>query len=465
MNTLGRWNAALDSEGQDMNRREFLMAGATAAAGLALARNAGGDGGSAAEQRSMPHRPDTKPIKEVRVGFVGVGARGSGLCQILMGLEGVRVNAVCDLLPERVAAIQAIAETNKHPKLTGYSGGLHEYKKLCAREDLDLVVNATPWEWHAPIAVEAMKAGKHAAIEVPAAITVEECWQLVETAEKTRRHCIMLENVCYFRNVMAILNMVREGVFGDLVHCEGGYQHDLIAAGDLLFDRKGALTWRGEHFAKYNGNLYPTHPIGPIAQWLNINRGDRFDYLVSVSSKDAGLDLRYAERTGAKTSPAQPRFKNGDVNTTIIRTAGGVTVTLYFDTQLPRPADMIFRVQGTKGMYLGTIEQIYLEGRSPKVDTWEPFAPYLEKYDHPLWKQLADKARGHSHGGGDFLQFYRLIKALRAGAPLDMDVYDAAAWSVICPMTERSVANRGRTEDFPDFTRGAWKIRPKLAIN
>jgi hypothetical protein len=263
---------------------------------------------------------------------------------------------------------------------------------------------------------------------------------------------------------MAILNMVRQGVLGELVHCEVGYQHDLVAAGDLLFNRAGALTWRGEHFARRNGNLYPTHPIGPVAQWMNINRGDRFDYLVSVSSRNAGLDTRYARRTGKAAESGGPRFRQGDVNTTIIRTANGQTITLYFDTQLPRPYDMIFRVQGVSGMYLGTTDQIYIEGRSPKQDVWEPFAPYLQQYDHPLWKAMATRAAGHSHGGGDFLQFYRLVQALRAGTALDMDVYDAATWSVICPMTERSAANRGRTEDFPDFTRGRWKTTPPLPV-
>lgn len=445
-----------------LHRREFLRAGALASASATLGSLAVADCLGFTEEDAS-RTPDLRPLDRVRVGFVGTGARGSGLCQVLMGLEGVEIKALCDLHEDRVVALQKIAEANKLPKPAGYFGGPDEYKKLCAREDLDLVVNATPWEWHARIAVEAMNAGKHAAVEVPAAITVEECWQLVETAEKTRRHCMMLENVCYFRNVMAILNMVRQGVFGELVHCEGGYQHDLIAAGALLFEHDGTLTWRGENFAKRSGNLYPTHPIGPIAQWMNINRGDRFDYLVSVSSKNAGLDARYAEKTGRRSTNGT--FKNGDVNTTIIRTVNGLTVTLYFDTQLPRPYDMILRVQGTRGIYSGTLDKIYLEGQSPKQDTWEPFGTYMEKYDHPLWKAVGEKAKGYAHDGGDFMQLYRLIKALRAGTSLDMDVYDAATWSVIGPLTERSVAHRGRSEDVPDFTRGRWKTNPPVFMN
>lgn len=444
------------------NRRDVLRAGVLAGTASAFSSLAL-PGCSTMTGPGLSRTPDLKPIDLIRVGFVGVGARGAGLCQILMGMEGVQVRAVCDLKENHVLNIQNMATAAKLYKPDGYWGGPHEYRKLCAREDLDLIVNATPWEWHAPIAIDAMNAGKHAAVEVPAAITTEHCWQLVETAEKTRRHCIMLENVCYFRNVMAILNMVQQGLFGELVHCEGGYQHDLISAGELLFRNDGSLLWRGEHFAKHNGNLYPTHPIGPIAQWMNINRGDRFDYLVSITSKNAALDARYAERFGGKAA-AKPTFKNGDINTTIIHTVNGHTVTLYFDCQSPRPADMIFRVQGTRGIYSGTLDKIYLEGTTKTIDTWEPFGPYLEKHDHPLWKATGGTAKNYSHGGGDYLQFYRLVKALRAGTPLDMDVYDAASWSVICPMTEQSAANRGRTLDFPDFTRGRWKNTPPLRI-
>ncbi len=443
------------ADGSGCSRRVILRAGAVAGLGAAA--------GVVPAWAAATQPAAAKPLDAVRVGFVGVGGRGSGLCQILMGIEGVQVKAVCDLKAENVTVIQSIAEANKLPRPDGYHGGPHEYRRLCGRDDIDLVVNATPWEWHAPICVDAMNAGKHVAVEVPVALTIEECWQLVETAERTGRHCMMLENVCYFRNVMALLNMVDQGLFGELVHCEAGYQHDLISAGELLFNRAGSLTWRGEHFARRSGNLYPTHPIGPVAWWMDINRGDRFDYLVSVSSGNIGLDARYAERTGAK--PPGGTFKNGDINTCIIRTAKGRTVTLYFDTQLPRPYDMILRVQGSKGIYSGTLNSVYLEGRSPQVDAWEPFGPYQEKYDHPLWKALAEKAKGHSHGGGDYLQFVRLIEALRTGRPLDMDVYDAATWSVIGPMSERSAASRGRTEEFPDFTRGKWKTNPPLKIN
>lgn len=439
-------------------RREVIRCGGAMLAAVGLT-------GCAKPQAPFTREVRQGPLERVRVGFVGAGARGSGLCQILMLLEGVEIKAICDIDASRVATLQKMAQANKLPTPDAYTDGPDAWRRLCERDDIDLVVIATPWELHAPMCLVAMNAGKHAAVEVPAALTAEECWQLVETAEKTRRHCMMLENVCYFRNVMAVLNMVRQGVFGEIMHCEGGYQHDLIAAGPLLFDRKGKLTWRGEHYARRNGNLYPTHPIGPIAQWMDINRGDRFDYLVSVSSRNSGLTERYLKNIELPAGRAPRTFASGDINTTILRTVNGHTVTLYYDTQLPRPADMILRVQGTRGLYIGSIDKIYLEGMSPAKDTWEPWSPYQEKYDHPLWRAQAEKAKGHSHGGGDYLTLYRLIEALRRGSPLDMDVYDAATWSVISPLTEKSAAERGRSVDVPDFTRGAWKTRPPVRID
>jgi len=444
------------------NRRDFLRIGAAAGLSSALASLTLPGCASLAKTGLAP-MPDRSPIERVRIGFVGVGGRGTGLCYILMGVEGVEIRAVCDLKEDRVARIQKRAEEKGFPKPAGYSRGEYDFKRLCARDDLDLVVTATPWEWHTPVCLAAMNAGKHAATEVPAAVTVDECWQLVETAEKTRRHCVMLENVCYFRNVMMVMNMLRQGLLGELIHCAGGYQHSLCDDGEVL-DPKGHLRWRGKHWAKRNGNLYPTHPIGPIAQWMNINRGDRFDYLVSISSKSRAANVHYAQRFGADHPLAKQEFAQGDVNTTLIRTVNGLTVTLYHDTQLPRPYDLIFRVQGTKGIYSGTLNQIYIEGTSPGGHKWEPIGRYAAEYDHPLWQALESKAKGSGHGGGDFIECYRLIQALRQGTPTDMDVYDAATWSVISGLSERSVAHRGRSVDFPDFTRGRWKTNPPIGI-
>jgi len=330
------------------------------------------------------------------------------------------------------------------------------------KEDLDLVITATPWEWHVPVCVAAMKARKHAAPEVPAAVTVDECWQLVETSEKTRRYCVILENCCYGRSEMMVLNMVRQGLLGELVHGEAGYLHDLRS---LKFDPEYYEgMWRLKHSIERNGNLYPTHGLGPVAQCMNINRGDRFDYLVSISSKSMGLNLYAAKKLGPDHPKAKVKYALGDINVSLIRTVNGRTITLYHDCSSPRPYSRINLVQGTKGIFQGYPDRIYIEGKSPEKDTWEPLENYATQYEHPLWKARAQDAKGAGHGGMDYMVLYRLIKCLRNGTPPDMDVYDAATWSVVSELSERSVADRGRSVDFPDFTRGKWKTNPPLGI-
>lgn len=414
-------------------RREFLRRGAAGAMSLAVGAR------SMAEERE-PALPGLPPVDPVRVGFVGVGGRGTALLGILLGLEGVEVRAVCDLLEDRVARAQEMAVAAGRERPTGYSRGETDFERLCGTEDVDLVINAVrPWKWHVPISVAAMKAGKHAATEVPAAETIEGCWQLVETAETTGKLCVMLENVCYFRNAMLVHHMLRRGLFGDIRHCEAGYQH-------YLPPRPGATSQaRGDKV--HTANSYPTHPIGPVAQWMDINRGNRFDYLVSMSAD------------GSRGN------SDADINTSLIRTANGQTITLYYDTRLPRPYDLIFRVQGTRGIYSATLERIYLEGRSPQREAWEPMDGYYVEFEHPLWKQLGEKAlAAGGHGGADWLMLHRLIRALRKGTAPDMDVHDAAAWSAITELSERSVARRSGSVDFPDFTRGRWRTTPPIGI-
>jgi predicted dehydrogenase len=415
------------------DRRSFLKTGAAAGAAWAVGRE-----GFAVDASDVKARP----IDKVRIGLVGIGARGTGLLDVLLDLEGVAIKAVCDIIPDRVAKAQATVTAAKQPKPTGYSRGETDFKRLCETEELDLVINATrPWKWHVPISVAAMTAGKHAATEVPAAETIEECWQLIETAEKTQKYCTMLENCCYFREAMLVHNMLRKGLFGELRHCEAGYQH---YSGSV----RPAAPGRPKDNKIYTANSYPTHPIGPIAQWMDINRGNRFDYLVSMS----------ADGTRGNRS--------ADINTSLIRTVHGQTITLYFDTKLPRPYDLIYRVQGTRGICMASSDKIYIEGRSPKPETWEPMEAYYREFEHPLWKALGEKAlkRG-GHGGGDWMVMYRLIKALRTGAPPDMDVYDAATWSCITELSEKSVAKRSSPMDFPDFTRGRWKTTPPIRVN
>ncbi len=312
-----------------------------------------------------------------------------------------------------------------------------------------------------------MQTGKYAATEVPAALTVDECWELVDTSEQTGKPCMLLENVCYYRNVMLVLNLIRQGMLGDLLHAAGGYQHDVRGA---KIGPTGEVKWRGMHSVARNANLYPTHPIGPIAWWADINRGDRFTYLVSMSSRSRGINRYVAERFGADHPNATREYALGDVNTTLIKTARGLTVTLYHDTQSPRPYDLILQVQGTEGIYSGTLDKIYLEGRSPRqgarhqAPVWEDMADYYRQYEHPIWKTLGQTAKQYPHGPADYMELHQFVKAVRSQSQTPIDVYDAATWSVITPLTEQSVASKSAAVDFPDFTRGKWATTKPVDI-
>ncbi len=441
-----------------LGRRDFLIAG-SAVGGALIA-----GGRTLAQTRSQTEDlspiPAPKPIEHLRVGFIGIGKRGRYLVELMAGLPGVEIKAVCDVLPDRVKVAQDTIVELGCARPDGYSESERAFERMCERDDLDLIVNAAPWSWHVPMCVAAMESGRHTFTEVPAATTLEGCHQLVETSERTGQHCVIMENCCYFRNAMMVLNMVRQGLFGEMLHCEAGYQHYRIAQN--VFDDKGNLLWCGEEEARRNGNLYPTHAVGPVGQWLNINRGDRFDYLVSVSGKSRGLNLYAAEHFGADHPLARREYALGDINTTIIRTIKGCTITLYHDTQAPRPYDLIYRAQGTKGLYMGTLDKIFIEGRT-QGDTWETMEGYSE-FEHPLWKAQAAHAEGKGHGGADYIMLQRLVRCFQTGTYPDMDVYDAADWSVIAPLSEQSVANRGRSIDFPDFTRGQWRTRSPLPI-
>jgi hypothetical protein len=378
----------------------------------------------------------------------------------LLRIEGVEIKAVCDIVEERVAKIQSWVVEAGQPKPTGYSRGEYDFIRLCEEEDIDLVYNATPWRWHVPICVAAMKNGKHAATEVPAAVTIDECWEMVEAAEKYQKHCVMMENCNYGRAEMLVFNMVRQGVLGEILHAECGYLHDLRA---VKFDYNGEGLWRREHSKTRNGNLYPTHGLGPVAQCMDINRGDKFDYLVSMSSPSRGLQEYVLKTFPEGSKERQEKYVLGDVNTSLIKTANGRTIFLSHDTNLPRPYSRINLVQGTKGIFQGYPHRAHIEGRSEE-HKWQPMEELLEEFDHPLWKTVGEQAKGAGHGGMDYLEDYRLIKCLREGLPLDMNVYDAAALSAVSELTERSVANGSRPVEFPDFTRGMWKKYPKLGI-
>jgi predicted dehydrogenase len=425
-----------------MNRRSFLRASLAAGAGLAIA-----PGVLSAEGRS------------IKLGVIGTGSRGTGLIQTLLLFKQVELRAVCDVVRSRAGRAAGLIEnrTGRAPEI--YADTEAAWEALVRRPDLDGVIIATPWEWHARMAIGAMQSGKCPGVEVPAAITSKECHDLVKTSEKTGVPCMMLENVCYYRNVMSLLRMIRAGLFGELAHCEAGYQHDCRA---LMFESDGKLTWRGRHSAALNGNQYPTHSLGPAAQWLGINRGDRFVSISSVSSAAYGLREYAAARFGAQHEAAQRSYRQGDVNTSILRTDRGRTVTLYFNLSTYRPYDLIQRVEGVRGIYLGTTNSICLQ-KEGAAETWEPFAPYEDKYEHPMWKELGQAAsKSGGHGGAEYLMFTDYLKSVEQRKPAPQDVYDAAAWSAIFPLSCESVAKGGRQLSFPDFTRGGWKNREAI---
>ncbi|MEA1997453.1 MAG: Gfo/Idh/MocA family oxidoreductase [Gemmatimonadota bacterium] len=421
-----------------INRRAFLKEATTASLALGLSGGAAGLLGSEEE-------------KPVRVGFVGVGRRGTSILRETLGLEGVEVTAMCDIDEEHLGRAQRLVERSGKKKPEGYSRGPEDFRRMVERDDLDAVITATPWKLHTPVMLAAMEAGKYGATEVPAAVTLDECWQLVETSERTGMPCMMLENYCYFSEVMAVLNMVQQGVFGELVHCEAGYQHDIRF---YKFDPDGELTYYGKHSADRDGNLYPTHAIGPVAWWTGINRGDRFTHLVSMSSKSLGLNRYISKKFGPEHPNAKRKYASGDVNTTLIKTEKGLTVTLYYNTNLPRPFNLIYRVQGTEGLYSGTLKKLYIEDRSPEEHTWEEFEPYHKEYEHPLMKKYGQDVTGSF---GTFLEVEQFIYSVRHQVQPPIDVYDSATWSAISQLTEQSLAGRSKAVDFPDFTRGKWK--------
>jgi len=443
---------------QGFSRRSFL--GRTAAGGLGATLASLGWGSRAARADVPAWPPKMAPMEKVRVGFVGVGLQGASHIGNLLRIDNVEIRAVCDVREWKVARIQDWVQAERQPKPEGYFGGERDFERLCDRDDLDLVITSTPWRWHVPICVAAMKAGKHAATEVPAAVTLEECWELVETSERTGRHCVMLENCCYGERALLTLNLVRKGLLGEVINAATGYLHDLR---DIKFNGKDEAVWRTEHSVSRDGNLYPTHGLGPVAEAMDINRGDRFDYLVSMSCDSHGLNLYAARKFGADDPLATRRYALGDVNTSLIRPVNGRTITLIHDTSSPRPYSRIERVQGTKGIIEGYPDRVHIEGRSP-LHEWEPFSAYTGEHGHALWKMLEERARSAGHGGMDYLEDYRLIDALLQGRHPDMDVYDAASWSAVAAVSEESVANRSRPVDFPDFTRGRWKTNRPIFI-
>jgi len=445
----------------NFDRRNFLKFSSAAIGGVALA-------GLGLPTEALAKAANDKPV---RLGFVGIGGRGSYHLDAALGIEGVEVPAICELKPERLYNAKRWIEESGRPTPKLYDRGPTDFKRLCAEEKLDAVICSTSWEWHTPICLAAMRNGKHAVSEVPIVLTLEEAWELVETYEKTGKWATLALEQVLLESVdgLTLLNMVQSGLLGDILQAEGGYVHDLRK---VKFDPQGE-PWRLAYDVTHNGNLYPDHPMNKIMSYLDINHGDKLDHLVSMSSKSVMINKYAALNYGASNPYAAKKMTQGDCNTTLIHTSNGKLITLNYDTNTPHPREL-FRIQGTKGVYLGgsALEgsKIYLEGMSPKEHQWEPAEKYLAEFAHPLLKNynpVPRKAAIRGHGGSGTklpLTWHLLIKALRENKMPYFDVYDSVTSSVIFPLSNKSVTARSKTIDVPDFTKGKWKTRAPLSF-
>ncbi|MEO1204000.1 MAG: Gfo/Idh/MocA family oxidoreductase [Pseudomonadota bacterium] len=472
------------------DRREFLKrVSAVAAAGATFPVSS-----RAADERAASHtsmRDYAAPaIDRPRFGIIGMGQRGKSLLPLLLAVPDAELKAICDVDPVSLREARLLLTVGGARDTDVHSGGEYAYRELLERDDIDAVIIATPWRWHAPMAIDAMQAGKHAFVEVPMATTIDDLWQMVEVSEATRRHCMMMENVCYGRDEMMVLNMVRLGLFGDLTHGEGAYIHDLRWQMHEI-DRKTG-SWRTRYHTTMRGNIYPTHGLGPIAEYMGINRGDRFDYMTSMSSPALGR-AAYADREfPADHERNQLEFIKGDMNTTLLQTANGRSIVVQYDTTTARPYSRLNLIQGTGGAFAGypnrialenppaEIQAIYDEEYEQQKASWESggrkgqrparqsfhrwdmdMQKWYARYDHPLWQSMraaAETAGGH--GGMDYMMLRRISQCLSDGIPLDQTVYDGAAWSSLFPLSHESVVARSKAVNIPDFTRGAWRSPP-----
>jgi len=429
-----------DSSG--LSRRGFIAAGALAAALPAA--------------RAAPAAP-AKVAAPVRLGVIGTGSRGTYLMTGALRLKEVAVTALCDTNAANLARAVEIARGARGAPPAAVGGGPFAYRDLLARDDVDAVLVATPMPLHAPMSIEALRAGKHVLSEVAAATTLEECWDLVAAAEQSGRTYMLAENCCYWKPVLTIARMLRAGLFGDCTFAECGYVHDCRS---IQFAADGSLTWRGEMNRDGRGNLYPTHSLGPVAQWLGINRGDRLATLVAMDTKQAGLEAYALRRFGADHRTARVKFAVGDSTTTLIRTARGVCIDLRYDTCSARPhsSTTYYALQGVTASYDSRIDGIWIDGRSQALD-WEPLEKYAAEFEPPLWKKWDAEARTAGHAGGDFFVIREFVDALLEGRPAPIDAADAAAWSAIIPLSAASLRAGSAPQEIPDFTRGRWETR------
>ena len=394
------------------------------------------------------------------------------MINLFLDRPDVEISAICDIDDKMIEMTKEIFRKKGRPIPKIYNRDENDYLNLLSNEDLDGVNIATPWRWHYPMAISAMENNVHVGVEVPAALTVSECWDLVDTSEKTGKLCMIMENVCYRRDIMAILNMVRLGMFGEIIHCQGGYQHDLRHVkfndgsqpygGGVEFGKKGfsEARWRTQHSVDKNADLYPTHGLGPVSPMMDINRGNRMLHVTSTASQARGLNKYIVDKGGKDHPNAQVNFKLGDVVTSVIKCANGQTIVLSHDTNSPRPYSLNFRVQGTQGIWMKDNKSIYIEGLSPENHRWESENKYLNEYDHPLWKRFSsskDDLSQAGHGGMDFFIARAFIESIKGAKKPVIDVYDAVSMSVIVPLSESSIESGSKPIKIPDFTRGKWK--------
>lgn len=417
---------------------------------------------------------------KVRLGFIGTGLRGQVHLAELALRDDVEIIALHDPDPDMMALAQEVLVKAGRAQAIAYTNGNDDFHTLLERNDIDAVIISSPWEFHIAQGIAALEAGKHVGMEVCGALKVEDCWDIVRASQRTGAQVMMLENVCYRRDVMAVLNMVRKGLFGELVHGQGGYQHDLRHVlfnsgtpngyGDgVEFGAKGwsEAKWRTQHYVDRNGELYPTHGLGPLAVMMDINRGNRLTRLSSIASKARGAHKHIVEHAkgGASHPNAHVDFKCGDVVSTQLQCANGETILLTHDTTLQRPYNLGFRVQGTEGLWQdtgwGEADQgmLYFEKRMEHSHRWANSRALLEEHDHPLWKRYAKQAEGAGHGGMDFFVDHAFIECIKRRQPFPLDVYDLATWYAITPLSEKSISEGGQVQEIPDFTNGQWQER------
>jgi predicted dehydrogenase len=436
---------------EQINRKQFFTRSA-AIAGLGIATMAATK--ALAESNISP----------VRVGLIGCGNRGRSLLRSMLTIPGIQVPAICDINLDNVDAASRMLSDTGHAKPESFSRGPEDFRGLLALPNLDAVIIATPWHWHTPMAVAAMEAGKYAGVEVPAAITLDECWQLVETHERTGVPCMMLENWSFRRDNLAVLNMVRQGLLGQIVHCHCAHSHDCIDHWFFSPDN-GEVTWGGQYLLWRNADQYPTHSLGPVLSWMNIGCGDYFDYMTSTATRSSGINSYFERKFGAGHPGARRTYAQGDIVTSVIRTKLGSSIVINYDMQLPRPYDNRWMIQGTGGIYNEQRNSVYLTDRSPDYHEWESFDTYQREYEHSWWREMRENPPQGGHGGTDYLELSKFFDAVRNREQTPLDVYDSVAMSVIVPLSEQSIAGGSAWVKCPDFTRGAWKRQtPAFAI-